>query len=127
MTCRRSRAIAGPRRRRAASTTSRSRDAARLPLGDPRRRRSRADDRRADRARPPVPASPLVVAGLAIGAARVPAPDAARARCAPRAGLPAAVLLRGILTFAFFGVDAYVALALVGLARAVGDRGRASP
>ncbi len=28
-------------------------------------------------------------------------------------GLPAAVLLRGILTFAFFAVDAYVALALV--------------
>lgn len=28
-------------------------------------------------------------------------------------GLPAAVLLRGVLTFAFFGVDAYVALALV--------------
>lgn len=29
-------------------------------------------------------------------------------------GLPAAVLMRGILTFAFFAVDAYVALALVG-------------
>jgi len=28
-------------------------------------------------------------------------------------GLPAAVLMRGILTFTFFGVDAYVALALV--------------
>jgi MFS family permease len=28
-------------------------------------------------------------------------------------GLPAAVLLRGVLTFAFFGVDAYVALALI--------------
>ena len=27
--------------------------------------------------------------------------------------LPAAVLLRGVLTFAFFGVDAYVPLALV--------------
>jgi MFS family permease len=29
-------------------------------------------------------------------------------------GLPAAVLMRGVLTFTFFGVDAYVALALVG-------------
>src|SRR4029079_10147409 len=28
-------------------------------------------------------------------------------------GVPAAVLMRGVLTFAFFGVDAYVALALV--------------
>ena len=28
-------------------------------------------------------------------------------------GLPAAVLMRGIITFAFFAVDAYVALALV--------------
>ena len=30
-------------------------------------------------------------------------------------GLPAAVLMRGLLTFTFFGVDAYVALALVDL------------
>ena len=45
-------------------------------------------------------------------------------------GLPAAVLMRGIITFAFFAVDAYVALALVewrGLSAAAGghrpDRG----
>jgi MFS family permease len=31
-----------------------------------------------------------------------------------RRGLPAAVLVRGIITFAFFAVDAYIALALVG-------------
>ena len=31
-----------------------------------------------------------------------------------RAGLPAAVLIRGLLTFAFFSVDAYVPLALIG-------------
>ena len=32
----------------------------------------------------------------------------------PRRGLPAAVLLRGVLTFAFFAADAYVPLALQG-------------
>ena len=59
-----------------------------------------------------VPLVILVAAGLAIG---LPAlrgltpPGTLRAA----RGLPAAVLLRGILTFAFFGVDAYVALALV--------------
>lgn len=58
---------------------------------------------------------PLVVAALLLG---VGAPVAARAflrlvppgtmRLAP--GVPAAVLVRGILTFAFFGTDAYVSL-----------------
>ena len=60
-----------------------------------------------------IPLVVLVVAGLALGSAGAPPPDAARARCAPRPVLPAAVLLRGILTCAFFGVDAYVALTLV--------------
>jgi MFS family permease len=54
----------------------------------------------------------LVVVGLAIGL------PALRALTPPGTlrmarGLPAAVLMRGILTFTFFGVDAYVALALV--------------
>ena len=52
------------------------------------------------------------VAGLAIGL------PALRALTPPGTlrvarGLPAAVLMRGILTFTFFGIDAYVALALV--------------
>lgn len=55
----------------------------------------------------------LVGAGLVLG---LPAYQ----RLTPRGtlrlgrGLPAAVLLRGALTFAFFGVDAYVALTLIG-------------
>jgi MFS family permease len=58
-----------------------------------------------------VPGVPLVVVGIVIGypAFRRLTPDgtlrAAR-------GLPSAVLLRGLLTFAFFAADAYVALAL---------------
>ncbi|MEO5885843.1 MAG: MFS transporter, partial [Candidatus Limnocylindrales bacterium] len=60
----------------------------------------------------PVTLTVLVVSGLAVGL------PALRALTPPGTlrvarGLPAAVLLRGILTFAFFGVDAYVALALV--------------
>jgi MFS family permease len=54
----------------------------------------------------------LVVIGIAIGIpalGRLTPPGTLRAA----RGLPAAVLLRGILTFAFFGVDAYVALTLV--------------
>jgi MFS family permease len=58
-----------------------------------------------------VPGGILVVAGLAIG---VPAfrhlTPPGTLRVAP--GLPAAVLLRGLLTFAFFCADAYVPLAL---------------
>jgi len=59
-----------------------------------------------------VPSVPLVAAGVALA---VPAfrhltpPGTLRAA----RGLPAAVLLRGILTFAFFCADAYVPLALV--------------
>lgn len=54
----------------------------------------------------------LVLAGLVVGLPALndltPSGTLRLAR-----GLPAAVLLRGVLTFAFFGVDAYVALALV--------------
>ena len=56
------------------------------------------------------PGIPLIVVGLAIGIpafARLTPPGTLRAA----RGLPAAVLLRGILTFAFFCADAYVALA----------------
>jgi MFS family permease len=58
-----------------------------------------------------VPGVPLVVGGLAIGL------PAFRALTPPRtlsvaAGLPAAVVLRGFLTFAFFCADAYVPRAL---------------
>jgi MFS family permease len=60
---------------------------------------------------------PVLLAGLgAIGAAlafvalrRLTPPGTLRAA----RGLPAAVLIRGIITFAFFAVDAYIALALV--------------
>ena len=58
-----------------------------------------------------VPGLPLVVFGIVMGflAFRRLTP-AGTLRAAP--GLPAAVLLRGVLTFAFFAADAYVALAL---------------
>jgi MFS family permease len=52
---------------------------------------------------------PLCAAGLAIGVPalrRILPPGALRAR----AGLPATVLSRGLLTFAFFGADAYLPL-----------------
>ena len=60
---------------------------------------------------------PLLLAGLGtLGAAlallalvRLTPPGTLRAA----RGLPAAVLVRGIITFAFFGVDAYIALLLV--------------
>ena len=54
---------------------------------------------------------PLVVAGLALGLPslrRVLPPGALRAR----PGLPATVTSRGLLTFAFFGADAYLPLAV---------------
>jgi MFS family permease len=60
----------------------------------------------------PVPLVVLVVIGLVVGYGPL-------IRLTPRGtlraarGLPAAVLIRGIATFAFFGVDAYVALTLV--------------
>ena len=60
-----------------------------------------------------VPGVPLVVAGIALaipGFRRLTPPGT----LAVRPGLPAAVALRGLLTFAFFCADAYVPLALVG-------------
>jgi len=58
-----------------------------------------------------VVAVPLVAAGVVVGVpallALVPA-GTMRAR----AGLPAATLVRGVLTFAFFGADAYIPLAI---------------
>jgi MFS family permease len=58
-----------------------------------------------------VPGLPLIVIGVAIAlpAFRSLTPPGTL-RAAP--GMPAAVLLRGLLTFAFFCADAYVALAL---------------
>jgi len=59
----------------------------------------------------PVPGGLLAAVGLAIGLpafARLTPPGTLRVR----AGLPAAVLLRGLLTFAFFCADAYVPRAL---------------
>ena len=56
-------------------------------------------------------AVPLVIVGIAIlvpAFRRLTPPGTLRAR----AGLPAAILIRGILTFAFFQADAYVPLAL---------------
>jgi len=58
------------------------------------------------------PGGPLVVAGLALGIPafrRLTPPGTLRAA----RGLPATILLRGLLTFAFFTADVYVALALV--------------
>jgi MFS family permease len=58
-----------------------------------------------------VPGLPLVVAGIALGFPAFRRLTPAGTLRAAR-GLPAAVLLRGLLTFAFFAADAYVALAL---------------
>ncbi len=60
----------------------------------------------------PFPGGPLIVIGLALV---IPAFRALTPTGTLRAerGLPAAVLLRGVLTFAFFCADAYVPLALV--------------
>ena len=60
----------------------------------------------------PVATLALVALGLALGLPALQALTPAGTLRLAR-GLPAAVLLRGVLTFAFFGVDAYVALALV--------------
>ncbi len=54
----------------------------------------------------------LVVAGLVIGLPAIARLTPAGTLRAAR-GLPTAVLMRGILTFTFFGVEAYVALTLV--------------
>jgi MFS family permease len=58
-----------------------------------------------------VPGLPLVILGLAIGFPAFQRLTPAGTLRAAR-GLPSAVLLRGVLTFAFFAADAYVALAL---------------
>jgi MFS family permease len=58
-----------------------------------------------------VPGLPLVLIGLAIGFPAFRRLTPAGTLRAAR-GLPSAVLLRGVLTFAFFAADAYVALAL---------------
>jgi MFS family permease len=60
-----------------------------------------------------LPGLALVMLGVAIG---VPAYRGLTpaGTLGARSGLPAAVLVRGLLTFAFFSVDAYVPLALIG-------------
>jgi hypothetical protein len=66
-------------------------------------------------------AGPGVVAGAALLAAGAAAGLPALRRLVPpgtltvRPGLPATIALRGLLTFAFFGADAYVTLAVTGL------------
>ena len=60
----------------------------------------------------PLPTVLLAIAGAALGLPAVRALTPPGTLRAAR-GLPSAVLLRGVLTFMFFGVDAYVALALV--------------
>jgi MFS family permease len=60
----------------------------------------------------PLPTAGLVALGLPVGAyalRRLTPPGTLRARPV----LPAAVLLRGVLTFMYFGIDAFVPLALV--------------
>jgi MFS family permease len=59
-----------------------------------------------------VPGVPLIAAGLALAIPAYRRLTPAGTLSAAR-GLPAAVLLRGVLTFAFFCADAYVPLALV--------------
>ena len=61
----------------------------------------------------PVPTLVLSAVGLPVGIAALRRLTPAGTLVA-RPVLPAAILLRGILTFAFFAVDAFVALALVG-------------
>jgi MFS family permease len=60
-----------------------------------------------------VPGLLLVVLGIAIGLPAYRALTPAGTLSA-RLGLPAATLIRGVLTFAFFSVDAYVPLLLIG-------------
>jgi MFS family permease len=59
----------------------------------------------------PIPGLPLVIGGIAIGVPtfiRLTPPGTLRAV----RGLPAAILLRGLMTFTFFAADVYVPLAL---------------
>ena len=60
-----------------------------------------------------LPGLALVALGIAIGLPAYRGLTPAGTLTA-RPGLPAAVLIRGLLTFAFFSVDAYVPLALIG-------------
>ena len=60
-----------------------------------------------------LPGLALVALGIAIGLPAYRALTPA-GTLAARRGLPAAVLIRGVLTFAFFSVDAYVPLLLIG-------------
>jgi MFS family permease len=60
-----------------------------------------------------IPGLVLVALGIAIGLPAYRALTPA-GTLAARRGLPAAVLIRGVLTFAFFSVDAYVPLLLIG-------------
>jgi MFS family permease len=60
----------------------------------------------------PIALVALVAAGLALAIPALRGLTPAGTLRAAR-GMPTAVLLRGVLTFAFFGVDAYVALTLV--------------
>ena len=57
-------------------------------------------------------AVPLVVAGALVGTPAFLRLVPRRGPCALRRGFPAAVLVRGVLTFAFFGADAYIPLAV---------------
>src|SRR5690606_15719482 len=58
---------------------------------------------------PPAAAIPLAAAGVPVAVfAFLRLVPAGTIRLAP--GMPAAVMVRGILTFAFFGTDAYVSL-----------------
>ncbi len=62
----------------------------------------------------PVPTAGLIVAGLLIGGpAFIRLVPAGTLRA--RAGLPVAVLIRGLLTFMFFGGDAYVPLTITSI------------
>jgi MFS family permease len=62
----------------------------------------------------PIPTVGLVLAGVVVALPsflRLVPPGTLRAR----AGMPAAILIRGVLTFAFFGADAYVPLTLTSI------------
>ncbi len=54
----------------------------------------------------------LILGGGAVGIARAPAAAARPGTLTARPGLPATILCRGLLTFTFFGADAYVTLTI---------------
>ena len=98
----------------------------RLPLRPRRRPGRRPPDRRPDEPASPIPTVVLSAVGLVIGSFALRRLTPAGTLVA-RPVLPAAVLLRGILTCAFFGVDAFVALTLVDVARPLRHRGGHRP